>query len=289
MYRLLKPLSFMDDAPPPTDLKPVPPAESPAPPLPKDRAKGWADRLKAAGIHLGLSIVVALLAAALVFGLWYPMPFREISGGRELFLLIVAVDVVIGPVITLAVFDRRKPSAELRRDLAVVALLQLAALAYGLHTVFEARPVVLALEGDRRLRVVRAIDLPPRELAKAPAGLRELPLWGQRIVATRPPKPDEVFEAVQLGMAGVDLGMRPEFWLPESAAADAIRRAARPLDTLRARFPGRVAELDQFLRATGKPAAQLRYLPLLSRRTDFVALIDAESGQMVGSAPFDGF
>lgn len=260
----------------------------PPAPTPPARPFAWTDRLSAAGIHLGLSLAVALLAAGLVFGLWYPMPFREISGGRELFLLIVAVDVVIGPVITLAVFDRRKPWRELRRDLAVVGLLQLAALGYGLHTVFEARPVVLALEGSR-LRVVRAIDLPSEQRAKAPPGLRDLPLAGRRLVATRPPMVDEVFEAVQLGMAGVDLGMRPDFWLPESAIADEIRRAAKPLDELRRRYPERVAELDRAVQATGRMAEQLRYLPMLARRTDFVALIDAGSAEVVGHAPFDGF
>lgn len=45
----------------------------------------WADRFKASGIHLGLSLVMASLAALLVFGIWYPYPYREISGGRELF------------------------------------------------------------------------------------------------------------------------------------------------------------------------------------------------------------
>jgi len=291
MLRWLRSPHPMDHALPssaPTLPPPAPGPQVPEPPSPPARGFAWAERLRAAGIHLGLSLAVALLAAGLVFGLWYPMPFREISGGRELFLLIVAVDVVIGPVITLAVFDRRKPWRELRRDLAVVGLLQLAALGYGLHTVFEARPVVLALEGSR-LRVVRAIDLPPEQLAKAPPELRELPLWGHRTVAARSLKVEEVFESVQLGLAGVDLGMRPDFWLPESATADEIRRAAKPLDELRKRYPARAAELDQAVQATGRPAGQLRYLPLLSRRTDFVALIDAGSAEVVGHAPFDGF
>ena len=82
------------------------------------------DRFQASGIHLGLSLVIALLAAALVFGLWYPYPYREISGGRELFLIVVAVDVIVGPLITFAVFNRTKPWPELRRDLAIVALMQ---------------------------------------------------------------------------------------------------------------------------------------------------------------------
>ena len=77
----------------------------------------WRQRLRAAAVHLGLSALVALLAAVLVFFLWYPYPYRVISGGRELFQLVVGVDVIVGPLITFAIFDRAKPRTELRRDL----------------------------------------------------------------------------------------------------------------------------------------------------------------------------
>ena len=62
------------------------------------------NRLRASSIHLGISLLIAALAALLVFGLWYPYPYREISGGRDLFFLVVAVDVAMGPLITLAIF-----------------------------------------------------------------------------------------------------------------------------------------------------------------------------------------
>ena len=77
----------------------------------------WRQRLRAAGVHLGLCALVALMAAVLVFFLWYPYPYRVISGGRELFQLVVGVDVIVGPLITFAIFDRAKPRTELRRDL----------------------------------------------------------------------------------------------------------------------------------------------------------------------------
>jgi hypothetical protein len=69
----------------------------------------WKDRLRASAIHFCISVAIALLAALLVFFVWYPNPYREISGGRELFLILVSVDVVLGPLITLAIFDRAKP------------------------------------------------------------------------------------------------------------------------------------------------------------------------------------
>ena len=62
-------------------------------------------RIKAASIHFGLSVLLAVLAAFLVFIVWYPYPYRDISGGRDLFLLVVVVDVVMGPLLTLTVFN----------------------------------------------------------------------------------------------------------------------------------------------------------------------------------------
>ncbi len=59
----------------------------------------WKIRFRAAGIHLCISLAIAALAATLVFALWYPYPYRDISGGRELFGMLVGIDVrTIRPV-----------------------------------------------------------------------------------------------------------------------------------------------------------------------------------------------
>jgi len=150
-----------------------------------DTPSFWGDRLKASALHLGLSLCIAALAALLVFAVWYPNPYREISGGRELFLLLVAVDVILGPLITLAVFNRKKPHRELRRDLAIVAVIQLAALGYGLWTVALARPVHMVFE-YKNFRMVHAVDVPPELLPQTPAGVEALPLTGPTLLGLRP-------------------------------------------------------------------------------------------------------
>ncbi len=264
--------------------------EQTLPPNAAPPASGFdlASRLRAAGIHLALSASVALLAAALVFFVWYPVPFREVSGGRELFLLVVAVDVALGPLITFAVFNRNKPGRELKRDLAVVALLQLGALGYGLHTVFVARPVAVVLEVDR-LRVVTAADLEGQDVSRALPEWQTQPAWGIRVAAARRANDDEKLAAIDMALQGVDIGMRPVFWRPAAEAPAAIAAAAKPMSALAARYPGRAGELTQTLASTGRTAEQLGFLPLVARRSDWVALIDTASGQIAGYAPFDGF
>jgi hypothetical protein len=168
-------------------------------------------RVWAAGCHLLISTVVAGLAAALVFGLWYPGPFRFLAGGRDLFLLVTSVDVVLGPVLTFAVFNRAKPLRELHRDLAIIGLLQLAGLAYGLNTVYAARPVAMVFEVDR-LRLVTAVDVALEELPKALPQYRELPVTGPWLLGARAPKDvEEHNDALFKGVAGSDISSRPGF------------------------------------------------------------------------------
>jgi hypothetical protein len=177
------------------------------------------------------------------------------------------------------------------RDLAVVVILQLAGLWYGLHAVAQARPAVVALEGNR-LRVVRAIDLDDTELERAPEGLRKLSLTGPMLVATRRPTESERLEAIDRGLAGQDIGMRPAFWLPQANAGAAYAAAAMPIERLRTLQPRRIAELDAAItditagRSTG---SDLGYLPILARRTDWSAIVDLKDGSIVGYVPIEGF
>ncbi|WP_313056119.1 hypothetical protein [Pseudomonas lopnurensis] len=90
-------------------------------------------RIKAFLMHLAVSAVIALLAVLLVFHIWYPAPLHEALGVTHIFLLLLLADVILGPLLTLVVFKIGKKT--LIMDLAVIACLQLAALAYGLWTV----------------------------------------------------------------------------------------------------------------------------------------------------------
>ena len=254
------------------------------------RSIDWASRLGAALFHLGGSATLALIVAATVFGLWFPGPYRSHSGGAELFILVCGVDLALGPLITLVIFDRRKPISELRRDVAIIIALQLAALVYGLNMVSISRPVVLALEQDR-FRVVAATGVYMKELPSAPTDLRSLSLTGPRLVrSVVPTDPGKKLESVSLGLAGFDIGTRPSLWTHWDAAARAEALAhAKPLAMLALRHPGRQKDLDSAAASTGRSQQALVYIPMITFRDDWVALLDVASGDVLGFAPFDGF
>lgn len=246
----------------------------------------WRDRFRAAGLHFGISLLVAASAALLVFRLWYPYPYDEISGGRELFTLLVIVDVIVGPLITLSVFDRAKPRRELVRDLGVVAFLQLAALAYGLWTVMLARPVHLVFEIDR-FRVVHAVDVPPELLDTTNY---TLPLAGPTLLSVRPFRDEqERMQATMLALQGLHLGARPDLWQPYESGRAAVLRNARPVSVLQIRFPERANEIAQQLQAAGRHPETMSYLPLAGRKSFWTVFVDPASAQIVGFMPLDPY
>src|SRR4051812_10341267 len=104
-------------------------------------------RWQAAPVHLLMSAVIAALVFSTMLLLWYPQPYFTAAGGLTLLLLLVGVDVFIGPMLTVVVFDPQKK--RLKLDLIIIVVLQLAALVYGAWVMFSARPVYVAFAGDR--------------------------------------------------------------------------------------------------------------------------------------------
>lgn len=253
------------------------------------RAFFWKDRLRASGMHLGISLGIAALAALLVFAVWYPYPYRETSGGRELFLIVVSVDVILGPLITLAVFNRAKPRTELRRDLAVVGLIQLAALAYGLWTVAVARPVHLVFEYDR-FRVVHAVDVPLELMDRMAPNVEAFPLRGPTLLAVRPFRDGkEQADATLAALGGLQLSARPDLWQPYPLAHQRVLAVARPVLSLKQRFADRVTEIDAAVARTGRTPDALVSLPMVGRKSFWTVLLDSTTAEVLAFIPLDSF
>jgi len=99
------------------------------------------NRFAAFAIHLAISFVMFLVLAAIIKFLWYPGVLFETEGGWEGIKLIAGVDLVIGPTLTLMVYNIAKK--ELKRDLAIIGLLQAACIVGGMSTVAYSRPIAV--------------------------------------------------------------------------------------------------------------------------------------------------
>ena len=249
--------------------------------------------LRASLFHLGISCLVAAGAAALVFGLWFPFPYRYLSGGRELFLLIVAVDVVSGPLLTAVLFSPTKPRKELWLDLSIVVLLQLGTLGYGLYTVQAARPLYLVLELDR-FKVISANvlqnDASIQELRLLPPELKPSYVSGPRTIAIREPVDESerkkvLFESVE---GGRDYAERPNFYIPyDSVSSLGSLRRAKSLSVFLEKQPTQQSSAIDLATTKGVDIQTLMYLPVVSRQ-DWIAVLNRQ-GQIQGFLKGDGF
>ena len=241
--------------------------------------------------HLGVSALIAALCAALVFGFWFPYPYGELASGRSLFLIVVAVDLTLGPLLSLIVFDPKKRRRELWRDLGVIFTLQLVALGYGLHSVAQARPVMLAFEGDR-YRIVAVPDIDIEGLSERPDASARLSWTGPKMVGvkllenTDPDYP----KSIKLAMQGNHPAFRPARWVDYDSQRQLAIQRARPLGELKRKHPSQAALVDNASRKTGLSEKDLGYLPLASEhRIDWSVVISLKDGSPIDYLPLDAW
>jgi hypothetical protein len=174
-------------------------------------------------------------------------------------------------------------------DLSLVGAIQVIALAYGLWSVFGARPVALVFEVDR-LTIVSANEVQTEQLSAAPEGLRALPWAGINLAGVRKPRSSsEHMESLDMSLQGVTPAMRPDWWVPYDAAKPDVIHKAKPLTDLLKAQPQQSTLLESTAAKSGLPIEALRYLPLTSSKVlEWVALI-SPVGDVVGYAPVDGF
>lgn len=96
-------------------------------------------RYRASFYHFCISLTVFIFLAYLVIFEWYPDFFYAIDGGWEGMRIIIAVDLVLGPVLTLMVFKVGKPG--LKMDLSMIGVFQISCLLAGLYIVYSERPL----------------------------------------------------------------------------------------------------------------------------------------------------
>lgn len=97
--------------------------------------------------HLSVSVSIAILALILVFYIWYPAPLAKAVGVTHIFLLVLAIDVIVGPLLGLVVYKKGKKS--LKFDLSIIFIIQISALSYGLYNIAQGRPVWLSFDLNR--------------------------------------------------------------------------------------------------------------------------------------------
>lgn len=195
-------------------------------------------KLRAALLHGILTLVVALVSAFVVFYVWYPAQLARMLGGDGLYLLVLLVEVCLGPVMSLVIYNPRKPRAELIRDYTLVGMIQLAALTYGLHSAYISRPVYMVFVVDR-IEVVSALELDDKDLSLATnKAYQSLPEMGPLAVCIqRPESPQARSDILLSALDGKDVHLMPRYYRQcnENESFSATRRGRELVEGLKER------------------------------------------------------
>jgi len=248
----------------------------------------WREKFVATGIHFLVTLTLAACAAALVFLVWFPDPFQTMIGGTELFMLVVGCDLVLGPLVSLVIYNSRKSRGKLVFDYVVVGFLQITAMIYGVSVLAGSRPVFVAFSIDR-FEIVTAREITDQELAAVtrPEYAR-LSMTGPRLVAIDVPPADRT-ESLFQAMSGNDVYLRPKFFVPYETKLTEIRERAKPIGSLIGRKPASAPLIEAVIADIKLPAERIHWVPAHNSKRFLTALIDVDSGKPVGYVDLDPY
>jgi len=236
-------------------------------------------RIKAALVHLFLSVLVVGFVLFLMLFVWYADGFFKLLGGSDLIYIIAGVDVCLGPLLTLAVFNPAKKSLKL--DLAVIGLLQVSALLYGAHVMFQSRPVFNVLE-ENVFKVTLASDFKDdAELQKASKDKWKSLSWTgpQLVAAVEPTDPKIKQEIVFAAGSGADWNVFPKLFVEYDSQRQVALKNAKLLAELKTLSAENRTSIEQFERQHS--AQTYVYLPIVSGYVSMAAVLNANNADFI--------
>jgi hypothetical protein len=244
-------------------------------------------RLAALGLHLLAScVVLTVILGGLYLG-WYRWPGWYLADAAVVTLVLCGVDLVAGPLLTFVIASPLKPRRVLLRDVAVIATVQLIALAYGTISLWHGRPLYYAFSEDV-LQLVQAYDIEDSELAiakKLNAPLLphwySLPRWIWAPLPQDSAEHDRIMTSAISG--GSDVISMPRYYLPWDAGLPALRSQLKRMDDLKYFSGNEKRLLAARVRAAGLAADQPNAIPLTGRGRPLLAVFDRSTLKILGT------
>lgn len=214
--------------------------------------------------HLICSVVAGLLLLTLVFLVWYPTPLAFAEGVTVIVLMLLVIDVILGPLLTLLVYKEGKKTLKL--DLSIIIAVQVLAMSYGVYALAQSRPAWIVQSGWL-FEAVSANAIDHQDQEKAVVNYQSNSMTGPKWVAVDDAKNSKNSLAAPQLM--------PSIYTDLFLAKVRVNRYALPLVDLK-QF-NEQAELEKTLK--GYPQAR-SWMPLRTTGLGLVVLLD-QSHQVI--------
>ena len=232
-------------------------------------------RLRAFGLHVAASALLLGLIIGTLYLAWYRWPGWYLAGSLQVTLVLVAVDVVLGPLLTLVVAAPSKSRGQLTRDLGVIVAVQLVALGYGSLSLWNGRPLYYVFS-EKWLQMVQAYDIEPAERlladqAHAPFAPHaySLPRW------VWAPLPTDPAERKKFEGTGADVTMMPRYYRSFDAGLPALKMQLKKIDEIGYFILGKRDSLKRQMLALHLPTDQANCMGLSGRGGFVLAVFDS--------------
>jgi hypothetical protein len=237
-------------------------------------------RLQASGVHLLGSALVIGLFLWLVYGYWYVHPYQIVLSALDVVKILVGVDLVLGPLLTLIVFNIAKPRRELARDMGVILAIQLSALSWGVHVTYSMRPQIVAFL-DQDVYVLTASDI---DMTAIPPEISHRSLLSSPVAVyvKGPQTPEEIAQHVSDMFVNdkPDAPFQPERYRSFADNREKVHNGALRSEEIRKKSDMAAAWFDGL-----QGDKQLVFFNIHSGNYESLAAVDAETGVLVSVMP----
>jgi len=242
-------------------------------------------RLKLFSVHLLSSATILLLILGSLYFGWYRWPGWYLTDVTRVILIMVCVDVVLGPTLTLIVANKDKPRRVLARDIGIIVAVQLCALLYGSAQLWSGRPLYYAFS-EGILQLVQSYDIDDNEVKlgreKNPAlspHWYSLPRW---IWAPLPQDAETSQQIVAAAVSGGDdVTSMPRFFKPWKEGLPSLRSQLKKVDDVAYFAKSEKKILKEKMKAAGLPDDKSDTMPLTGRGHPLLAVFDLTSLEII--------
>lgn len=231
-------------------------------------------KFKFVTVHLIVSICVACITAAIVFFCWYPFPLNKAVGVTHIFLMMLGIDMVLGPFFTWLVYKEGKKS--LKFDLIVVILIQVIALFYGVYKIADGRPAWLVYNVDR-FELIKNNEIVIENPKQVQSQFKQPSWFYPQFVAAefakdKKQKNKEMFVEIT---TGISIGQRPERYVQLNQAKSKIQQRRISLKEL-----NEVNNREEVANVLARYPQATAFLPMKASAVDMTVLIN-HKGEVV--------
>ena len=236
-------------------------------------------KIKASFFHFMLSALAVSLIFIAVMYFWFPLLYIDVTNFKEIAIILIAVDLILGPLLTFVVFNPKKKS--LRFDLSVIVSVQLIAMSYGLYTIYLTHPVYITYF-DNGFNIVTAKQATPEKSKFKNLKVSKFSSSTFTYMEVDDMSRGKLFEEAMNG--GRDIEAHAEYYQPYEENISKILSKSLNSKLIMDSHEKTIKEkLNNLSITKDKPISDFAYLPLIGPSKDAIIILDKITAKPVAT------